>query len=163
MCLDFWICFECTGVSKCYICIGFWIKYFIIYFPGFIKKQCIIDVWQSSEYSSGSEYTRILNMPGLHKILKTCCTLDAWQDPEYSSGSEYGRVLNMPGLHKVLNKTLHYILNTVLNMPPLVPKWQGCRELWVRCKLYSRDLRYSEYASGSQFSKILHVSRILIY
>ena len=32
----------------------------------------------------------------------------------------------------------------------------------ILCKLYSRDSRYSEYASGSQYTKILHVSEILI-
>ena len=37
--------------------------------PGLIKRCYIIDVWQGSEYFSGSEYTRILNMPGLHKVL----------------------------------------------------------------------------------------------
>ena len=30
----------------------------------FIKKRYIIDAWQGSEYSSGSEYGRVLNMPG---------------------------------------------------------------------------------------------------
>ena len=74
----------------------------------FIKERYIIDAWQGSEYCSGSEYTKILNMPGLHKILKKCCTIDARQGYTYSSCYEYGKVLNMPGLHKVLNKTLHY-------------------------------------------------------
>ena len=32
----------------------------------------------------------------------------------------------------------------------------------VLCKLYARDSRYSEYASGSQYAKILNVSGILI-
>ena len=40
----------------------------------FIKERYIIDAWKGSEYCSGSEYTKILNMPGLHKILKKCCT-----------------------------------------------------------------------------------------
>ena len=64
--------------------------------------------WQGSDYSSGSAYTRVLNIPGLHKVLKKSCIMDAWQDSKYSSGSEHPTVLNMPGLHKVLNKTLHY-------------------------------------------------------
>ena len=34
-----------------------------------LKKYCSIDAWQDSEYSSSSEYGRILNMPGLHKVL----------------------------------------------------------------------------------------------
>ena len=39
--------------------------------PWFIKKKRYIkDAWQDSEYSSGSEYTRILNMPGLAKTLE---------------------------------------------------------------------------------------------
>ena len=33
----------------------------------------------------------------------------------------------------------------------------------ILCKLYSRDSRYSEFASGSQYTKILHVSEILMY
>ena len=70
--------------------------------PGFRKKT--LHVWQGSEYSSGSEYTKILNMPGLHKVLKRCCIIDAQQDYVYSSGSEYGKVLNMSGLHKVLTE-----------------------------------------------------------
>ena len=37
--------------------------------PEFIKKRHIIDAWQGSEYFSDSEYTRILNMVGLHKVL----------------------------------------------------------------------------------------------
>ena len=98
-----------SGVLKCYIYIGFWIKYLIVYIPGFIRKtlynRCLTGFWiflrfwiyQDSKYE------------GLHKILKKCCTIDPWQDSEYSSGSEYGRVLNMAGLHKVLNKTLRYI------------------------------------------------------
>ena len=34
------------------------------------KKHCIIHLWQGSEYSSGSEYTRILNMLGLYNFYK---------------------------------------------------------------------------------------------
>ena len=34
-----------------------------------LKKCCIRDVWQDSEYFSGSQYGRILNMSELHKIL----------------------------------------------------------------------------------------------
>ena len=75
---------------------------------GSLRKRYIVDARQGSEFSSGSESTRTLNMSGLHKVLKKSCSIDAWQDSEYSSSSEYGRILNMPGLHKVLNKTLHY-------------------------------------------------------
>ena len=52
--------------------------------PEFIKKK--LDAWQGSEYSSNSEYARILNMTVLHNVLKKCCTIDAWQHSEYSSG-----------------------------------------------------------------------------
>ena len=55
--------------------------------PELIKKK--LDAWQGSEYSSNSEYARILNMTVLHNVLKKCCTIDAWQDSEYSSGFEY--------------------------------------------------------------------------
>ena len=34
-----------------------------------LKKCCSIDVWQDSEYSSGSEYGNVLNMPRLCKVL----------------------------------------------------------------------------------------------
>ena len=37
--------------------------------PGSIKKRYIIDAWQGCEYSSGSEFGRVLNTPGLLKIL----------------------------------------------------------------------------------------------
>ena len=33
----------------------------------------------------------------------------------------------------------------------------------ILCKLYSRDSLYYEYALGSQYSKILNISRMLIY
>ena len=44
----------------------------------------------------------------------------------------------------------------------LVLKWQGYRDLRVLCKLYPKDSWYSEYASSSQYAKILYVSGILI-
>ena len=34
-----------------------------------LRKSCFIDAWQDSEYSSDSEYGRVLNMPGLHEVL----------------------------------------------------------------------------------------------
>ena len=34
-----------------------------------LKKCCSIDASQDSEYSSGSEYGRVLNMPSLCKVL----------------------------------------------------------------------------------------------
>ena len=38
---------------------------------GFIKKMLHrIDAWQDSNYSSGFAYTKVLNIPGLHKVFK---------------------------------------------------------------------------------------------
>ena len=46
---------------------------------------------------------------------------------------------------------------------PLVLKWQEIlRKQKILCELYSRDLWYSEYASGSQYTKILHVSGFIM-
>ena len=103
------------------------VKYFIVYIwqgsefirvlnmPGFIKKTLHhIDAWQSSDYTSGSAYTRDLNIPGLQKVLKRWYIIDAWQDYKYSSGSEHLTVL----FDKVLNMTL-------------VLEWQDYRKLCV--------------------------------
>ena len=61
---------------------------------GFIKKTLPhIDAWQGTDYASGSAYTMVPNMPGLHKILKTCCIIDTWPDSKYSSGSEHATIL----------------------------------------------------------------------
>ena len=38
--------------------------------PSLFRVKKTLDPWQGSEYSSGSEYTRILNVPGLHKVFK---------------------------------------------------------------------------------------------
>ena len=67
---------------------------------GFIKKTLHhIDAWQGTDYSSGSTYTKVLNIPGLHKVLKKMnCIIDAWEDSKYSQalkichGSKYARV-----------------------------------------------------------------------
>ena len=76
-------------------------KYFIVYIwqgseyttvSNLLRKRYTIDGWRDSEYPSGSEFTRILKMSGLRKVLKKWCITDAWQDSEYLSGSEYGRV-----------------------------------------------------------------------
>ena len=50
------------------------------------KKYWTTDAWQDSEYSSGSEYGKVLNIPWLHKILNK--TLH----PLYT----FDRVLDMP-------------------------------------------------------------------
>ena len=39
-------------------------------YPRFLKKCAIIEAWQDSEYSQSSEYGRVLNVPGLQKVLK---------------------------------------------------------------------------------------------
>ena len=81
----------------------------VLNMSGFVKKTLHhIDAWQGTDYSSGSAYTRVLNLPGLYKVLKKCCIIDAWQDSKYSSGSKYATVLDMPGLCKAGNKTFYY-------------------------------------------------------
>ena len=58
---------------------------------GFIKKPLLdIDAWQGSDYSSGSAYTRVLNMSGLHKVLKNSASLILDVIPNIP------QVLNMP-------------------------------------------------------------------
>ena len=121
------------------------------------RKCYIINTWQVYVYSSGSECTRILNVPELRRFLKK-------HDCEYSSDSKYVWVLNMQGLHKILNKTLHgrYLLGfwiwpSKYNTPLLVTVLQR-----VLCNMYSRDLWYSEHASGFQYTKILNALGILI-
>ena len=43
----------------------------VLNMSGVIKKTPHhIDAWQCSDYSSGSAYTRVLNILGLHKVLK---------------------------------------------------------------------------------------------
>ena len=95
-CLEFWICqgFECIrSLNIIYLRVlnkilhrkyltRFWIyhgfkiwqgsEYIrVLDKSGFIKKTLHhIDAWQGTDYSSGSAYTRVLNMPGLHKALK---------------------------------------------------------------------------------------------
>ena len=44
-----------------WICLEFWIRQFYL---GFCKKQLITHVWQGSEYSSGADYARALNIQG---------------------------------------------------------------------------------------------------
>ena len=81
----------------------------ILNMSGFIKKTLHhIDAWQSTDYFSGSGYTRVLICQGYTNFLRKCCMIDALQDSKYSSSSDHATILNMPGLCKVLNKTLHY-------------------------------------------------------
>ena len=67
-----------------------------------------MDAWQGSEYSSGSEYTRILNMPELDKVLKKILHYRCLAGFRLFLMFWIWPVLNMPGLHKALNKTLRY-------------------------------------------------------
>ena len=92
-CLEFWICdgFECIRslnmlyfriLNKILYRIGFWIyhgfkicqgfEYIrVLNMSSFIKKTLHhIDAWQGTDYSSGSAYTRVLNMPWFYKALK---------------------------------------------------------------------------------------------
>ena len=93
--------------SICQGCTRFWIKRFMI------------DVWQYSEYAFSSEYAWVLNMLGLHMVLKWIphhryftgpwlwqgykgfCrkrpTNLIWQGSEHSSGCEYTSALNIQG------------------------------------------------------------------
>ena len=101
-------------------------------------------------------------MPGLNKVLQKmlhhiCLTgIRILHRFWICQGSKYARVTQ--GSEK--NAPLQ-IFDRVLNMP-LVFKWHGYRELWLLCKLYSRDSRYSECTTGSQYTKILNVSGIWI-
>ena len=104
-----------------------------------LRKRYIIDVWQGSEYSSGSEYIRILNMPGLHKVLKKmlhhrCLTGSRifvrfwiWQGSRYSRITQGSEQNTMAGLQRVVNSV----------------------------QTYSRHSWYSGYASGFLKSGIL--------
>ena len=47
----------------------------------------MIDVWQYYEYTLDSEYARVLNILGLHLVLKIL-NKDIWQGSEYASSSE---------------------------------------------------------------------------
>ena len=67
-----------------------------------------------------------------------------WQDPKYVRVT-YGSEQNAP----------LYIFDNLLNMP-LVLKWQGYREFEL-FENYSRDLLYSEYFSGSNYSRVLNI------
>ena len=60
--------------------------------------DCIIDAWQNSKHSSGSEYVRDLNTPRLHKLLKSLFIIDIWQSFECAYNSD------IPGLQRVLCK-----------------------------------------------------------
>ena len=116
----------------------------------------------------GHGYTRVVNMTRLHRVLcklyfkdsRYFECLEIWigQVSEYTKVSKYARVLNILGFwiwrvskyvritHGPGQNAPLSIFDGVLNMP-LVLKRQGYRSLKVVCKLYSKDSRYSEYAS----------------
>ena len=56
---------------------GVWIFHRVC--QGSLRKRYIIDSWQGSEYSSSSEYGNVLNLPGLHKVLKKNSLVLKWQ------------------------------------------------------------------------------------
>ena len=109
-----------------------------------LRKPYHRDAWQSSDYSSGSTYTRILNMPELQKVFKKWCIIVAWQDSKYSSGSEHATVL----FDRALNMTLFF-------------KWQGYRKFCKHCILEIYSILNMPQVLNTA-TKILHVSEILI-
>ena len=62
-----------------------------------------IDVWQGSDYSAGSAYTRIFNMPVLQKVLKKMMHHGCLAG--FQTCSEHATVLIIPGLHKVVSRS----------------------------------------------------------
>ena len=67
----------------------------VLNMSGFTKRTLHhTDAWQGSDYSSGFGYTRVLNIPGLGKVLKKFCIIDDWQNSKHSSGSKHATVLN---------------------------------------------------------------------
>ena len=121
----------------------------VLTMSGFIKKTLHhIDAWQDPDYTSGSAYT------GLHNVLSKMLQHRCLTGFQYSSGSEHETVLNMPRLLKVLNKTLHLILDRVLNMR-LVLKWQVYRKFCVNCIL--------EIHSILNIPQVLNIPRFCMY
>ena len=61
-------------------------------------------IWQGSEYASGCNYVRVLNIPGF-RVCQVSAHASAAQGSEYGWKMPYDRVLNMPGQRfAVLNK-----------------------------------------------------------
>ena len=116
-------------------------------------------IYHGFKICQGSGYTKVPNISGfIKKTLHHICVTGLriflrfwiWQ------GSKYARVTQSSEQNAQLE-----IFDRVLNTP-LFLKCQGYRELRFLCKLYSRDSRYSEYASGSQYTKTFNVSGILM-
>ena len=123
---------------------------------GFIRTTLHhIDAWQGTDYSSGSAYTRVLNVPGLHKVLKkmlhhscltgfqtfprfwTChCFKYTW----FTQSSEQNVPLK--------------IFDRVLNMT-LVLKWQSYRKFSVKCILEIHVILI--------MSEVLNIPRLCMY
>ena len=128
----------------------------VLIMSGFIKKTLYhIDAWQGSDYSWGSAYTRVLNMTGLHKLLKKwlhhrCLTgfqmfLWFWT----CHGSKYSRVTQSSEQNAPLK-----ISDRVLNIT-LVLKWQGYRKFCVNC--------IQEIHSILNMPQVLNVPRFCMY
>ena len=110
--------------------------------------------WICSDFRiyQSCEYTRVLNMSGLHKVLNKCFMIVVWQYYGYNLDSEYARVLNMLGLHIFLNK--------ILDNRYLTGFWI-CLEFWL-CQCYIGFCRKRpiihvwqifQYSSGSYYAK----------
>ena len=94
-------------------------------------KCLILDIWQSSDNALISEYSRVLNIPGLWicqgytRFWIKYLLIDIWHYSIHVLDSEYATVLKMLRLHKVVNKIFHHTF------------WQG-----------------SEYASSSEYTSV---------
>ena len=62
-----------------------------------------IDAWQGSDYSAGSAYTRVFNMPGLQKVLKKMMHHGCLAG--FQICSEHATVLIITGLHKFVGRS----------------------------------------------------------
>ena len=71
---------------------------------GFLNICKFSWIWQGSEYASGCNYVRVLNIPGF-RVCQVSAHASAAQGSEYGWKMPYDRVLNMPGQRfAVLNK-----------------------------------------------------------
>ena len=80
-------------------------EYLWFYFGGFkyvrvLNICCVFSlIWQGSQYASGCNYERVLNIPGFRasRFLRMEALHKVSNMPEYGWIMPYGRVLNMPG------------------------------------------------------------------
>ena len=141
---------------------GFWIYHVFKVCQGseYARFHQENTAWQGTDYFSRSAYTRVLSMPGLYKALKKilhhrCLTgfqifLRFWT----CHGFKYARVTQAFEQNTPLE-----IFDRVLNMH-LVLKWQGYRKFSVNCILEIHVIL--NMSQGSQYTKILHATGILI-